>query len=80
MEPEGILAYLHEMQRILKPGAKAVVHYGDINKELARENQGFSRMTQAKMENLLKQTTLNVLTHDTEVMFHSNVVALQKAV
>ena len=79
VEPEGILAYLQEIERILKPDGRAVVHYGDINKEIARENNGFSRMTEELMEELLRQTSLRVLKHDTRIMFHSNLVALEKS-
>ncbi len=78
VEPEGIGQYLQEIERVLKPGGRAVVHYGDIRKKIARDNPGFSRMTQAKMEALLATTNLAVLKHDTEVMFHSNLVALEK--
>lgn len=78
VEPEGILAYLHEMERVLRPGGTAVVHYGDVDKPIARENPGFSRMTRARMEELLAATNLRTLEHDTEIMFHSNLVALRK--
>ena len=76
LEPEGIKAYLIEIERVLKPGGVAVVHYGDIRKEIARENPGFSRMTRARMEELIAATRLRVLDHDEEIMFHSNLVAL----
>ena len=75
---EDILGYLHEIERVLKPQAKAVIHYGDINKDIARENPGFTRNTQAQMQQLIQQTKLAELAHDTEVMFHSNLVVLQK--
>lgn len=45
LEAEGIAAYLREIARVLKPGCRAVVHYGDINKPIAADNPGFSRMT-----------------------------------
>jgi ubiquinone/menaquinone biosynthesis C-methylase UbiE len=76
LEPEGIQAYLIEIERVLKPGGVAVVHYGDIRKRTARENPGFSRMTRAVMEELIAGTNLRVLDHDEETMFHSNLVAL----
>lgn len=78
VEPEGILAYLHEIERVLRPGGRAVVHYGDIEKPIARENPGFSRMTRARMDELIAETGLEVLEHDTEIMFHSNLVALAR--
>ena len=76
LEPEGIAAYLLEIQRVLKPGGVAVIHYGEIGKLIARENPGFSRMTRATMEELIGNTCLRVLEHDEDVMFHSNLVAL----
>ncbi|HKP12676.1 MAG TPA: class I SAM-dependent methyltransferase [Blastocatellia bacterium] len=76
LEPEGIGAYLIEIERVLKPGGVAVIHYGDIRKEIARENPGFSRMTRALMEQLIAATRLRVRDHDEEIMFHSNLVVL----
>jgi ubiquinone/menaquinone biosynthesis C-methylase UbiE len=78
IEPEGIGAYLLEIERVLKPDGVAVVHYGDIRKIIARENPGFSRMTRAMMEELIGATRLRVLDHDEESMFHSNLVVLSR--
>lgn len=78
IEPEGIFLYLKEIERVLKPEGLTIVHYGDIDKKIARENPGFSRMTKSKMEALIEQIELCVLEHDTEIMFHSNLVILQK--
>jgi len=78
LEPEGIGAYLHEIERVLKPDGVAVVHYGDIRKAIARENPGFSRMTRTRMDALIAATGLRVLEHDEESMFHSNLVALTR--
>jgi cyclopropane fatty-acyl-phospholipid synthase-like methyltransferase len=79
LEPEGIGAYLHEIERVLRPGGTAVVHYGDVRKDIAAHNPGFSRMTRAKMEELIAETGLRVLDHDDLIMFHSNLVALRRA-
>jgi SAM-dependent methyltransferase len=78
LEPEGIAAYLGEIERVLKPGGRAVVHYGDVDKPIAAANRGFSRMTRPRMEALLAATGLNTLDHDSEILFHSNLVALEK--
>jgi cyclopropane fatty-acyl-phospholipid synthase-like methyltransferase len=78
LEAEGIKAYLLEIERVLKPGGVAVVHYGDIRKEIARDNPGFSRMTRALMEELIAATRLRELDHDEDIMFHSNLVALTR--
>jgi SAM-dependent methyltransferase len=79
LEPEGIGAYLHEIERVLRPGGTAVVHYGDVRKDIALHNPGFSRMTRAKMEELIAETGLRVVDHDDLIMFHSNLVALRRA-
>jgi ubiquinone/menaquinone biosynthesis C-methylase UbiE len=78
LEPEGIGAYLIEIERVLKPGGVAVVHYGEVRKEIARDNPGFSRMTRSLMEELVAAANLRELDHDEETMFHSNLVALTR--
>jgi len=79
LEPEVIGRYLNEIERVLRPGGVAVVHYGDIRKDIALHNPGFSRMTRQKMEELIAATGLRVLDHDEMIMFHSNLVALGRA-
>jgi SAM-dependent methyltransferase len=78
LESEGIAAYLQEISRVLKPAGRAIVHYGDINKPIARENPGFSRMTPELMLPLVQAAGLQVLRHDLEIMFHSNLLLLEK--
>jgi SAM-dependent methyltransferase len=78
VEPDGIAQYLAEIERVLRPGGRAVLHYGDVEKPIARANPGFSRMTRARMEELIARTRLSVLDHDTETVFHSNLVALAR--
>ena len=78
LEPDGIGRYLVEIERVLRPGGRAVVHYGDKRKPIAARNPGFSDMDRDKMDALLAATGLKVLAHDDEVMFHSNVVVLQR--
>jgi hypothetical protein len=67
-----------EIERVLKPGGVAVVHYGEILKRIALDNPGFSRMTRSLMEELIAAANLRVLDHDDETMFHSNLVALTR--
>jgi SAM-dependent methyltransferase len=78
LEPDGIQSYLHEIERVLRPGGIAVVHYGDVRKDIAAANPGFSRTTRALMESLIAATGLRVTDHDESIMFHSNLVALEK--
>jgi len=78
VEPAGIARYLAEIERVLRPGGRAIVHYADKRKPIAAENAGFSDMDRERMEALLAATGLTVLEHDDEVMFHSNVVVLER--
>lgn len=78
VEPAGIAAYLAEIERVLRPGGRAVLHYGDVDKPIAAANPGFSRLTRPLMETLLAATGLATLDHDSELLFHSNVVALER--
>jgi SAM-dependent methyltransferase len=78
IEPDGIARYLAEIERVLRPGGRAIVHYADKRKSIAAENRGFSDMDRERMEALLARTRLRVLEHDDEVMFHSNVVVLER--
>jgi len=78
LEPDGIEEYLHEIERVLRPGGIAVIHYGDVRKDIAAANPGFSRMTRERMESLIATTAMKTLDHDDLIMFHSNLVALQK--
>lgn len=79
LEPEVIGSYLREIERVLRPGGVAVVHYGDVRKDIALHNPGFSRMTRQKMEELIAATSLRIIDHDETIMFHSNLVALSRA-
>jgi SAM-dependent methyltransferase len=79
LEPEVIGAYLLEIERVLRPGGVAVVHYGDVRKDIALHTPSFSRMTRQQMEALISATHLRVVDHDESIMFHSNLVALARA-
>ena len=78
VEPDGIAAYLQATERVLRPGGRAVLHYGDVDKPIAQANPGFSRMTRERMEALIARTRLTPVDHDSELMFHSNLVALAR--
>lgn len=78
LEPEVIGGYLTEIERVLRPGGIAIVHYSDKRKPIAAENPGFSEMDRERIEALLAATALTILAHDEEVMFHSNLVVLEK--
>jgi SAM-dependent methyltransferase len=78
LEPEVIADYLEEFERVLRPGGVAVMHYGDIRKDLALHNPAFSRMTRDEMTELIAATGLREIDHDEAIMFHSNLVALRR--
>lgn len=50
-----------------------------VRKDIALHNSGFSRLTRAKMDELIAETGLAVLDHDELILFHSNLVALRRA-
>ena len=75
IDPDGIHSYLNEISRVLKKGKKAVIHYADKNKLLAKLNPTFSKMTAEKMENM---APLPIVSHDTRLLSHSSIIILQK--
>lgn len=78
VEPEGIAAYLDEIERVLRPGGRAVVLYADQTKPLAAEKAGYSDMDSERMDALLRATDLIVLEHDCDGMCDSNLIVVQK--
>jgi SAM-dependent methyltransferase len=78
IEPEGIDAYLGELQRVLRPGGVAVIQYADKTKPRGRENVDFSDMTPARMEGLAGARGLRIRAHDTSLLLHSSIVALER--
>jgi ubiquinone/menaquinone biosynthesis C-methylase UbiE len=75
IEPEGIMQYLGQIQRVLKPKGIAVVHYAEKRKPLARDNPNFSDMTAEKMETM---APMPIIAHETRMLKHSNIVVFQK--
>ncbi len=81
VEPEGIREYLADIVRVLKPGATAVIHYGDITKKAATEaGVHFAPMTATLMDEFLAQLpALRVVLHDKAFLKHSNLVIVRRA-
>ncbi len=50
---ELIADYLHNMRRVLAPGANVVIQYADKDKPKARDNPGFADTTPAQVRALL---------------------------
>lgn len=80
IEPEGIREYLEHIARVLKPGATAVIHYGDITKQAAQqEGRFFASMDSQKMESFVAAIpAFTVIEHDKTFLLHSNLIVLRK--
>lgn len=80
VEPPGIREYLHEIQRVLKPGAIAVVHYGDVDKpEAQKPERSFAPMTGGQMDAFVAELpALKVILHDRQFLLHSNLIVFEK--
>lgn len=80
IEPAGIREYLHEIQRVLTPGAIAVVHYGDVDKPEARKpERSFAPMTGVLMDEYVQDLkSMTVMTHNKNFLLHSNLIVLKK--
>jgi SAM-dependent methyltransferase len=67
-------AYLRNMWRILKPGARAFIHYSDKRKIMAAVNPGFADNDPATMRALVERCGYAVLQEDTTTMWHSAII------
>ena len=78
IEPEGIDAYLGELQRVLRPGGIASIQYADKTKWRAARNPNFSNMTPDRMEALAAGRGFRVRAHDTALLLNSSLVVLER--
>lgn len=80
IEPPGIREYLQELQRVLKPGAVAVIHYGDMDKpEAQKAERSFAPMTGKLMDEFAAGLSeMSVVLHDKNFLLHSNLIVLKK--
>ena len=80
IEPPGIREYLHEIQRVLKPGAAAIIHYGDIGKaEAQRPERNFAPMTAQLMDEFAASLSgMSIVLHDKNFLLHSNLIVFRK--
>lgn len=69
-----IEAYLESLRRVMKPSANIVIHYSDMNKIMARKNDGFSNNTPEKMRELVSDAGYNILEEDTTSLWHSSLI------
>ena len=78
IEPNGIYLYLGHIERVLKPGAIAIIQYSDKTKIRARVNRGFSNMNANKMENFVSKYSFKLLDHNLRLLCNSNIIVIQK--
>lgn len=71
-------SYLRNMHRILKPGAKVLIHYSDKTKIMAARNEGFGTNDPETMRALVRDCGYTILQEDTTTMWHSSIVIFAK--
>lgn len=80
--PSVLDGYLADLQRILRPGAIAVIQYSDKRKRAARrpgaEDEGFADLDAPRFETMAREHGFLVRTHDTRRLNHSNIAVLVK--
>jgi Methyltransferase domain len=69
-----IETYLDNMKRIMKPDANIVLHFGDKNKVMAAENDGFAHNTPEMMRAAILARGYNILEEDNTLLWHSGLV------
>jgi ubiquinone/menaquinone biosynthesis C-methylase UbiE len=75
LDVDIIEAYLHSMQRVLKPTGCAMIQYSDKNKEAAKKaGQGFADTTPEIIRPLVIKCGHRVLEEDTTTLWHSSII------
>ena len=74
LELDVIAKYLQNMQRVLKKTSTVILHYSDMNKELARNTKGFSDNDPDRMTSLVRSSGYDILEEDVTSLPHSSVV------
>ena len=69
-----IEAYLDNIQKILRPGANAVIQYSDKTKVMARLNDGFSDNDPDRMRSAVQRRGYKILEEDITTLWHSSVI------
>jgi len=70
--------YLAEIRRVLKPGANAVVQYGDMTKQAARNDPTFSDNSPAQMRDAVQRTGLCILEEELRSLPNSSVMRVTR--
>lgn len=74
LEPPTIESYLHNLSRVMRLNANAVIHYSDMTKIMARENKGFSQNTPEDMRRIVAGAGYRILEEDLTTMWHSSLI------
>jgi SAM-dependent methyltransferase len=74
-----IEAYLDNLKRVMKPQGHVVLHYSDMNKIMARENDGFAHNTPEQMRKAVLERGYVILEEDTTSLWHSSLIRFAKA-
>lgn len=83
LTPQGIDSYIAACERVMKIGAVAILHYPDRTKRFfkslsSREDEAIADMTAEKMLRLVGRYRFRLLTHDTLLLNHSNIMVLKR--
>ncbi|SRR6266446_3535442 len=73
-----IESYLRNMQRVLKHGAKLLIHYSDKRKIMAALNPGFGVNDPDTMRELVTNCGYSVVQEDTTTMWHSSIIIFMR--
>ncbi len=69
-----IETYLDNIKRVMKPGANIVIHFGDKNKVMAAENDGFAHNTPEMMRTAILTRGYTILEQDNTLLWHSGLI------
>jgi SAM-dependent methyltransferase len=71
-------AYLRNMRRVMKPGARAFINYSDKRKIMAQLNDGFAENDPDTMRELVTCLGYKIVIEDTTTMWHSSIVIFER--
>jgi phospholipid N-methyltransferase len=76
LETHIIEKYLENIKTIIKDTGNVVLHYSDMNKIMAQENEGFSQNTPEIMRQLVQAKGYRILEEDTTTLWHSSLIRI----
>jgi len=74
LDPPIIEGYLKEIARVLKPGGRCVLQYGDKTKAMAAANTGFAQNTPHAMRKRVLEAGLFIESENLTVLPHSAII------